>query len=87
MQRTCDHFLWVDDRVTIEEKRSFITVDRELRKMRSKFLTATATLRICQESEKFFKSQWKVARRAEMLWMAICMMTVVMYMVHVTIVK
>jgi len=61
-------------------------VDCELRKMRSKFLTATVTLQICQESEKFFKNQWKIARRGEMLWMALFMMTLVMYMLHVIVV-
>jgi len=63
-----------------------MTVDRELRKMRSKFVTATVTLRTCQESEKLFKNQWNIARRGEMLWMALFMMTLVMYMLHVTVV-
>jgi len=85
MQRRYDHFVWVDDGVTIEEKRSLMTVERELRQMRSKFLTTSATLRICEEGEKFFRRQVEIASREEVLWIAMFMMTLVMYMVHMIV--
>jgi len=50
MQGTCDFHVWVDDGGTIAEKRTLKKVERELRKMQSEFLSATATLRIFQES-------------------------------------
>ena len=67
MQRRCDHFVWVDDRVTLAEKRSLKTVERELWKMCSEFLTAIATLRIFQESQKFVRRQLDNASRGELL--------------------
>jgi len=55
LQRTCDNFLWVDDHITIAEKRSLVNLERELRKLRSTPLMTSATLRICRES-KFYHS-------------------------------
>jgi len=53
--------------VTLAEKRSLKTVERELWKMCSEFLTAIATLRIFQESQKFVRRQLDNASRGELL--------------------
>ena len=86
MQGTCDFHVWVDDEGTVDEKRTLKKVERESRKMRSEFLSATATLRIFQESHKFVTTQLGNASRVELLWMALFMITLLMYMVHMTVI-
>ena len=86
MQGTCDFHVWVDDGVTVAEKRSLKKVERELRKVRSEFLSATATSCIFRESQKFITRQLANASRAELLWMALFMITLLMYMVHMMVV-
>ena len=83
MQRTCDFHVWVDDGGTVTEKRTLKKLERELRKMWSEFLSAAATLRIFQESHKFVTSQLGNASRAELMSMALFMITLLMYMVHI----
>jgi len=85
MQRTCDHFLWVDDHVKIAEKRSFLNLEREIQQLRATLLTRTSMLRKCGESELFFKTQVQDATRGEVVWMALFLLMLVMYAVHVSV--
>jgi len=85
LQRTCDHFLWVDDHVTIAKKCSIVNLERELRKLQSTLLTTTATLWISRKSKLFFKSQVEDATRGEVVWMALFMIILLMYTVQLTV--
>jgi len=86
MQGTCDFHVRVDDGGTVSEKPTLKKLERELRKMRSEFLSATATLRNFQETHKFVTCQLGNASRAELMWMALFMITLLMYLVHITVV-
>ena len=72
--------------MTLTEKQSLKKVEHELQKMRSEFLTATATLLIFQESQKFIRRQLNNASRGELLWMALLMITLLMYTIYMTVV-
>ena len=85
LRRTCDHFLWVDDHVTIAEKRSLVNLERELRRLRSTPLTTSVTLRICRKIELVFKGQVQDWTRGEVVGMTLFMITLVMYNVHFTV--
>ena len=76
----------VDDRGTVSKKAALQKLERELRKIRSEFLSASATLRSFQATHKCVTSQLVQASRAEQVWMALFMMTLLMYLVHITVI-
>ena len=82
---SCDHFTWVDPDVDPEEKSRVQKLEVEMRCLRSKMLSITATLHVCKDNENFFKSQATNATRGELLWMALFMMTVLMQTMLLTI--
>ena len=85
LQRTCDHFMWVDDHVNIAEKRSLLNLEREIRQLRATLLTRTSMLRKCRESELVLKTQVEDATQGEVVWMSLFVLMLVMYVVHVSV--
>ena len=85
LQRTCDHFMWVDDHVNIAEKRSLLNLEREIRQLRATLLTRTSMLRKCRESELVLKTQVEDATQGEVVWMSLFVLMLVMYVIHVTV--
>jgi len=75
---TRDEFAWVDPGVCPEQKLLFQNLEIELCRVRSDLLLATATLRLCKESENFFKGQVVEATHGEVLWMALFMVAILM---------
>jgi len=76
----------VDDAVSYAEKRSYKKVARDFRKLRSELLTATATFRLFDDTDNVMKKHVHGLSRGEVLWMSFFMATLVMYMVHMTVV-
>jgi len=86
MQGTCEFHVRVDDREMVSKKATLKKLERELRKIRSEFLSASATLRNFQATHKFVTSQLVNASRAEQMWMALFMITLLTYLVHITVI-
>jgi len=76
----------VDDEVSYADKRSYKKLASNFRKLRSELLTATATLRLLDDTDNVNKRHVHGSSPGELLWMCLFMATLVMYMVHMTVV-
>jgi len=53
----CDHFTWVDPSVKMEENSCVRKIEVEMHCLRLELLSTKVTLRVCKDSESYFKAQ------------------------------
>jgi len=70
--RKCDHFQWIDNRVTRAEEISLRTLQAANQALKAEILSTKCTLRRYAELESVWKADLHAANRSEVMWMSIC---------------
>ena len=71
MQRRCDHFQWVDNRVTRADEISIRILHTVNRALKAEVLSTKVALGRYVEMELIWKSELKQANRWELMWVSI----------------